>query len=327
MRADRLLSILLLLQVHRRITARELARRLEVSERTIYRDMEALSSAGIPVTAERGTGGGWLLLEAYQTNLTGLNQEEIQALFLTRPSHLLTDLGLRQASEAALIKLLAVLPSLSRRDAENAHQRIYVDVTGWHHVEENVAFLPTLYEAICKERKLQITYRRNDNVEVERVVSPLGLVAKGSTWYLVASVEEDQRTYRVSRFLAVNIMEEPCIRPADFDLVTYWNRSSTDFVSQLPRYPVTVRMEAELLDMIYQAGRYARIQRIERPGDDGRIIVHLLFEMEQSALGYLISFGPRVEIIEPQDLREKVIALAESVLALYTRSPVLVGQA
>src|SRR5437667_2235866 len=127
MRADRLLSILLLLQVHRRVTAGELARRLEVSERTIYRDMEALSTAGIPVFAERGTGGGWALLEAYRTNLTGLNEAEIQALFLTRPARLLADLGLRSASEAALIKLLAALPSISRRAAEYARQSIHVE--------------------------------------------------------------------------------------------------------------------------------------------------------------------------------------------------------
>src|SRR5712692_1757631 len=135
MRADRLLSIVLLLQIHRRMTAHALAQRLEVSDRTIYRDMDALSAAGIPVYAERGTGGGCALLEAYRTNLTGLNEAEIQALFLTGPSRLLADLGLRSASEAALIKLLAALPSMSRRQAEYARQRIHVDVASWHHTE------------------------------------------------------------------------------------------------------------------------------------------------------------------------------------------------
>src|SRR5438874_11494791 len=130
MRADRLLSILLILQVHQRITARELSKRLEVSERTIHRDMEALGAAGVPVYAERGTGGGWVLSEAYQTNLTGLNEAEIQSLFLANPPHLLADLGLRQASEGALIKLLAALPSISRRDAEFARQRLHVDGAG-----------------------------------------------------------------------------------------------------------------------------------------------------------------------------------------------------
>src|SRR6266571_7888227 len=127
MRADRLLSILLLLQVHRRMTARELARRLEVSERTIHRDMEALGFSGVPVVAERGIGGGWSLMEEYRTNLTGLSEPEIQAVFLSGPSRLLTDLGLHKASEAAFIKLVAALPSMHRRDAESVRQRIYID--------------------------------------------------------------------------------------------------------------------------------------------------------------------------------------------------------
>jgi len=186
MRADRLLSILLLLQVHRRVTARELAKRLEVSERTIHRDMEALSAAGVPVVAERGTGGGWGLLEAYQTNLTGLNEVEIQALFLTRPARLLDDLGLHQASEAALIKLLAALPSLSRRNAEYVRNRIHIDATRWSNQEEAIPYLPTLQDAIWQERKLHITYRRGDDACVERLVDPLGVVPRGvcGTWWL-----------------------------------------------------------------------------------------------------------------------------------------------
>ncbi|MGH2516608.1 MAG: helix-turn-helix transcriptional regulator, partial [Ktedonobacterales bacterium] len=138
MRADRLLSILLTLQVRRRITAGELARRLEVSERTIHRDMAALGMAGVPVVAERGTGGGWRLLEEYRTNLTGLNEAEIQALFLTRPPRLLADLGLDKASEAALIKLLAAVPSVSRAGAEDIRQRLHVDVAGWGQPDESV---------------------------------------------------------------------------------------------------------------------------------------------------------------------------------------------
>src|ERR1051325_4713574 len=129
MRADRLLSIMLLLQVHRRLTARELANRLEVSERTIHRDMDALSGAGIPVFAERGSGGGWALMEEYRTNLTGLNKEEIQALFVMNSPRLLADLGLSKASDAAHIKLRAALPSMSRGDAEYARQRIHIDAT------------------------------------------------------------------------------------------------------------------------------------------------------------------------------------------------------
>ncbi|HEX8186484.1 MAG TPA: YafY family protein, partial [Blastocatellia bacterium] len=218
MRADRLLSIMLLLQVHRRITARELASRLEVSERTIHRDMDALSGAGIPVFAERGSGGGWALMEEYRTNLTGLNKDEIQALFLVNPSRLLADLGLGKASDAALIKLRAALPSVSRDEAEYARQRIYVDLAGWNHSQETIPHLPALQEAIWRERKLRFTYERTGCDGVERLVDPLGLVAKGSAWYLVAAVEGETRSYRISRVKDVEIMDEPCARPEGFDL-------------------------------------------------------------------------------------------------------------
>src|SRR5579884_1889373 len=240
MRADRLLSILLLLQVHRRMTARELARRLEVSERTIHRDMEALSAAGVPVLAERGTGGGWKLMEGYSTNLTGLSEAEIQALFIAGPARLLADLGLRQASEAALIKLLAALPSFSRSNAQYVRNRIHIDATRWSSQEDAIPYLPTLQDAIWQERRLSMTYHRSDDTCVERLVDPLGLVAKGSVWYLVAAVEGEPRTYRVSRVQDARITDEPFVRPADFDLAAYWEQSASDFKANLPRCVLTL---------------------------------------------------------------------------------------
>lgn len=321
MRADRLLSILLLLQMHRRITARELAKRLEVSERTIHRDMEALSTAGIPVTGERGISGGWSLLEPYRTNLTGLNEAEIQVLFLTQPDRLLTDLGLHKAADAAIIKLLAALPSISRRDAEYVHQRIHIDPASWHQTEDNVASLTILQKAVLQERKLLFTYQRegnnNSTSTFERTVDPLGLVAKGSTWYLIAAIENDIRSYRVSRIQTAEVLDEPCQRPQNFDLADYWVQSSTRFVASLPRYSVTVRIAPELLEHIYHAGRYAKIESTDPPDATGWLCLRLQFEMEESACGYLLSFGPRVEIIEPLELREKVIALAKSVVEFY----------
>src|SRR5262245_42493554 len=234
MRADRLLSILLLLQVHRRQTARELARRLEVSERTIHRDMEALSAAGFPVFAERGSGGGWMLVEGYKTNLTGLNKDEIQALFLTKPLRLLADLGLEKASDAALLKLSSSLPSMHRYNAEHARQRIHIDVTGWHRSDESIHFMPLLQEAIWQEHMLKFRYQRGGGCDpVERLASPLGLVAKGSVWYLVAAVDGEVRSYRVSRILDAQVTAEPCIRPEGFDLAAYWEQSAASFKEHL----------------------------------------------------------------------------------------------
>ena len=201
MRADRLLSIMLLLQTYRRMTAHDLANRLEVSERTIHRDMESLSAAGVPVVAERGAGGGWSLMGEYRTNLTGLNEAEIQALFLARSPRLLDDLGLGKAAEAAFIKLFAAVPPAMRRDAESASQRIYVDGAGWNQSEESAPLLPFLQDAVLKDRAVRFKYQRGDDCAVVREVGPLGLVAKGGVWYLVAAIDGDIRNYRVSRVI------------------------------------------------------------------------------------------------------------------------------
>jgi predicted DNA-binding transcriptional regulator YafY len=317
MRADRLLSILMLLQVHRRMTARDLARRLEVSERTIHRDMEALGTAGIPVRAERGTGGGWMLLEGYRTNLTGLREAEIQALFLAKPPRLLADLGLDKAAEAALLKLLAALPSMQRTSAQDIRARIHVDVPGWRPSEESAPLLPLLQEAVWQERRLRLTYQRGDGTTVERVVDPLGLVAKGRVWYLVGAVEGELRTYRVSRALAAEMTAEPCVRPPDFDLATYWEQSSARFSANLPRYPAVVRVSPALLPRIREGGRFARIER-EYPADgDGWARLAMLFEEEHGACEYVLGFAPEIEVIEPDALRERVVRAAEALLARH----------
>lgn len=317
MRADRLLSILLLLQVHRRMTARELAKRLEVSERTIYRDIEALSSAGVPVTAERGSGGGCSLLAEYRTNLTGLSDAEIQAIFLTRPSHLLADLGLRQASEAAFIKLLAALPAMNRRGAEYVRQRIHIDTTGWHRSEERVECLPVLQEAIWQERKIAFTYQRGDAVMVERVADPIGLVAKGSVWYMVAIIDGELRNYRVSRVQAARMLDEPCTRPPDFDLVAYWEQSSSNFLAALPHFPVSARVSPDGLQQIHFALRFGRITRTDPPDARGWSRLIIQFENEREACGTLLGLGPEVEVIDPASLREQIIERARGVIEMY----------
>ncbi len=317
MRADRLLSILLLLQVRRRITAGELARRLEVSARTIHRDMEALGAAGIPVVAERGTGGGWRLLAEYRTNLTGLNEAEIQALFLTRPPRLLADLGLDKAAEAALIKLLAAMPSTSRSGAEDVRQRIYVDAAGWRQEREAVPCLSILQEALWQERRVRFAYPHGEEY-AEREADPLGLVAKGSAWYLVAAVAGEPRSYRVARIREAELLAEPCVRPPDFDLAAFWERSTAQFTAALPRYPARLRADPAIVRRIRTEGRYARVEREELPDADGWIPLEMLFEEEHNAVEYILSFGARIEVLEPAALREQVIAAAEALLARYT---------
>lgn len=317
MRADRLLSIMLLLQSHRRLTARDLARRLEVSERTILRDMDSLSVAGIPVFAERGAGGGWSLLDGYRTNLTGLNEVEIRALFLARSPRLLDDLGLGKAAEAAFIKLFAAVPSAKRHDAESASQRIYVDVAGWNRSEESVPLLPLLQAAVWQETRLKFTYDRGRDCNVERIADPLGLVAKGSVWYLVAVVEGDTRSYRVSRVLEAEMIDQKFIRPDGFDLVAYWRQSSAEFRSKFPRYPVVVRVHPETLPRLYYTGKFSQVENVGQPDDEGWVRVSICFQIEDVACECLLGFGDQVEIVEPQELRQKVVNRAKSVIAFY----------
>ena len=319
MRADRLLSILLLLQTGGRMNARALAERLEVSERTIHRDMEALSMAGVPVIAERGANGGWSLLEDYRTNLTGLNQAEIQALFLTQP-RLLTDLGMRQAAEGALVKLLASLPTVQRQDAEFMRARIHVDGAGWKQSVESVPCIRAIQDALWREKKLHLSYERGDQVCVERVVDPLGLVAKSGAWYLVAGVEGEIRTYRVSRVRGATILDEASQRPDGFDLAGYWEQSKAEFQANLPRYPARFRIAASMLPFFHGMLRYARVERVEAPDADGWQVVDILFEVEDEALLYGSGYGGLVEVIEPVDLREKIMDQARAVLAVYKSS-------
>jgi predicted DNA-binding transcriptional regulator YafY len=317
MRADRLVSILLLLQVQRRITAGELAKRLEVSERTIHRDMDALSGAGVPVFAERGNGGGWSLMEAYRTNLTGLNHSEIQTLFLSKPPQLLTDLGLHQASEGALIKLLAALPSISRRDAEYARQRIHIDTAGWRNSPENVSALPSLQEAIWQEREIQFVYERVGCEPAERIVDPLGLVAKGSVWYLVAMHDQAARTYRVSRIRDVRMTDRPANRPADFDLVAYWKQSAAEFKASLPRFYAKIRVSPAVQRSMLYLTRASRVENSGPPDVDGWRTLDIRFDTEEEACQFVLSFGCEAEILDPESLRTKVLAGAQSILDRY----------
>lgn len=319
MRADRLLSILLLLQHHGRMTVRQLAERLEVSERTICRDMEALSAAGVPVYAERGTGGGWFLSEGYRTTLTGLNRDEIQTVFLSN-ARLLQDLGLKEASDVALLKLSAALPAVFRRDAEYASQRIHIDGAGWHAAEEDVPHLRTLLEAVWEEKRLYLSYRREGDDAVERLVDPLGLVAKGNTWYLVAAVEGEIRTYRVSRVKSAELVEERAARPPGFDLAAYWEQSTAQFTANLPKYPALLRVHPSLLPRMKSGVRYVRFEPAGEPDADGWCSVSAQFQTFEGACEYVLGHGPLIEVTEPLQLREQVYLLAQQTAARYQQN-------
>ena len=186
MRADRLLSLLLLLQARGRLTAPKLAQELEVSERTIYRDIDALSAAGVPVYGEPGRGGGYALLDSYRTNLTGLTEGEVRALFMLSIPKPLTDLGVGQELGAALRKLAAALPSARRDDEQRVRQRFLLDAVGWEQAAESVPHLPTVHRAVWEDRRLHLKYRIGPlAVQIEQTVEPYSLVAKAGDWLVV----------------------------------------------------------------------------------------------------------------------------------------------
>ena len=321
MRADRLFSIVLLLQSHHQLTSRDLASRLEVSERTIHRDMDALSGAGIPVVAVRGANGGWSLLGEYRTDLTGLTEMEIQSLFVTKPAKLLADLHLEKAADGALLKLLASLPATFRHSAERARQRIHVDVSGWSRREEAVPVLPILQEALWLERKLRITYERGENCDaVQRLIEPFGLVAKGSVWYLVGSVDGSVRSYRVSRIAEAEVLTEHATVPADFDLPSYWEQSSSAFRSNVPNYTATFWVAREVWPRLRFAGRFARVTETDETDARGWRKAIVGFDVEEMACEYAVSFGAHLEVIEPATLRDKVIKMARATLDFYGKA-------
>ena len=319
MRADRLLAILLLLQTRGRTTARELARRLEVSERTIYRDLDALSAAGVPVIAESGPGGGCLLAPDYRTDLTGLTHDEAQSLLLAAPLGPLADLGMGGALQAGLLKLLAALPETARGAAEHARLRVHVDMRGWFRAVESTPLLPALQEAVWGDLRLRIVHAKDGGEERDRIVEPLGLVAKLSVWYLVAETADGLRVFRVSRIAAVEPTGELFSRPPGFDLASYWNEWSSSFRGTLPNYSVRLLLRPRLLPELAWAVREttADLQQRACLCADGLLQLDVDFETLADARSFLLRWGDDVVAERPHELRAAVREWSLRVAGLY----------
>ncbi|HEU5369196.1 MAG TPA: YafY family protein [Ktedonobacterales bacterium] len=323
MRADRLLSMLLLLQANRRITAQKLAEKLEVSERTIYRDLEALSAAGVPVYAERGPGGGCALLGDYRTTLTGLNEADVRTLLLSGVPRPLADLGLDKALEVALLKLVAALPSARRTDAEQARQRLHLDAAAWNTPAiDETPHLRVLQEAVWQQRKVRLSYRTRSRVVNERLVEPLGLVAKTNVWYLVSRKADEMRVYRVSRMQSVDLTDEAFERPAGFDLAAYWADWCASFRASLSHYPTALRVAPgaiPILSQFFGEGAQALLDQGDPPDAEGWVTLHPTFESIEAACSMALGLGEWVEVLEPAELRERVIQQAARIVAFYTQ--------
>ncbi len=320
MRADRLLSIIMLLQARGRLTAAELATELEVSERTIYRDIDALSGAGVPVYAERGAAGGFALLDSYRTTLTGLTEHEIRALFMLNIPAPLAELGVSQELKTALYKLAAALPATRRDDRAQVRQRVHLDSTPWHYAADATPQLQTIHQAIWQNRKIYLKYHLIFDTEVERLVTPYGIVAKSSIWYLVYAREDDVRVLQVSRVLNARVAPKTFERPPNFDLVSFWDEWCAEYKTNRPSYPVTVRVAPELVPLLphyFGERMHEEITRAAPPDDDGWVTVTLPFENLPAARDRILGFGSAIEVLAPQALRQSVLDFAAQIVTFY----------
>jgi len=316
MRASRLVQLLLFLQTRGRTTAAVLARELEVSERTIHRDVDALSAAGVPIYAERGPHGGIQLIDGYRTRLTGLTGDEAEALFLSGLPGPAAELGLGTVVAAARLKVLAALPSELRVRASRLVERFHLDAAGWFHAGEEVPHLALLAEAVWESRRLEISYRRGDS-EVDRTLDPLGLVLKAGIWYLVASSEGQVRTYRVSRIRNATVGTDAGTRPPEFDLAAYWAESITAYERDAPRVAVTIRIDPAVIGVLAEAlGSQAvrTAETIPAADPDGWVHLRVTADWPEEVPGRLISLGSRAEILDPPEVRDRAIILARRML-------------
>ncbi|MBD7967545.1 helix-turn-helix transcriptional regulator [Paenibacillus gallinarum] len=321
MRADRLIRILLLLQSQERLTTKELAQQLEVTERTIHRDMEALSVAGIPVVARRGKYGGWQLMENYRTRLTGLKKEEIMSLFLSPSQQLLKDLGYLQDWTEAREKLIASIPKNLHSEVKDVTNRLHIDSTAWRPSIEVIQVFELLHQAVWDQHKIKIEYERADGTLVTRIVEPLGLVAKGNTWYVVAASEGEIRNYRASRVISAEKLDEPFERPDGFQLASYWQESKQQFIRSLPSYEAQVEVSPDILARLKFTGRFVKIADLKKQ-EGSWISVKLNFDTEEEAKSFILGFGNQIRVIQPLQLKEQVIQMARSIIDFYNHDGV-----
>ena len=322
MRADRLLSIMMLLQGRGRMTAGRLSEELEVSERTIYRDIDALSIAGIPVYGERGPEGGYALLDSYRTRLTGLTENEVRALFMLSIPAPFAELGVDDELRAAMRKLSAALPDRSRGAEAQVRQRVHVDSVWWAQGDDPVPHLRALHDAVWQDRVVRIRYRQpfGTPAVLERAVDPYGLVVKAGLWYLVYARQGRLRVLRVSHLQDVELTPATFERDPELDLAAFWRAWCAEGERQRTDYRAVVRVAPELLQWLpHYFGERIRAAMAEAgpPDGEGWIRLELGFESLPAARERILGFGRAMEVLEPRALRLSVADFARQVVQLY----------
>jgi predicted DNA-binding transcriptional regulator YafY len=322
MRAGRLVSLLLLLQTRGRMTARELADALEVSIRTVYRDVESLGAAGVPVYADRGPAGGYQLLDGYRTRLTGLTGDEAGTLFLAGVPGPAAELGLGSMLAAAELKLRASLPGELADRADRVRDRFHLDAPGWFRGDEPTPFLSTVAEAVWSSRMLAVRYRRwKAPREVTRTLNPLGVVLKAGRWYLVAATEERTTAYRVANILEAEVLDQPASRPEVFDLAAWWAEWTERYERSVYTATATVRMtEAALRRMAYvfppEMSRVAR-ETAGPPDATGWLTTTVPIESVRHGHIELLKLGAEAEVLDPPELRASFAETAQGLATTY----------
>jgi len=314
-RADRLISILMLLQINKKLTASELSKKLEVSIRTIYRDIDTLSGIGVPIVANKGINGGIKLLGDYKTSLTGINKNELLSLFIPTSDKILEDLGVENLKYSTMLKILGNSATNQIKEFENIQNYIYIDMYTWNETNTivNTAILSVLQNAIWSSKSLKILYRKIDETkEVE--LNPLGLVCKRSIWYLVAVNNEIIKTYKVTSIESAFLMDYTFIRPYDFDLKDYWRNSTSNFKNLIPKHTFIFKVSPNILNHIKER---QFISIIETTVKENEIYLKIKFDAIWQGIEFAFGYGKDIKIIEPIEAISAIKKKALEVIDLY----------
>ena len=315
MKADRLISILMLLKVHKQLTAKDLAKRLEVSVRTIYRDIESLSSLGIPIFTDRGTNGGIKLLGDYQTSLSGLNKDELYSLFIPTGDKVLDDLGIGKLKDSTMIKLLGDSSTYQINEIKNIQDYIFIDMYTWgeNPLKVDTAILSILKEGIWNSKVLNIAYKKiNETKNV--LLNPLGLVCKRGIWYLIGENNDIIKTYKVSNIESALLTDILFDRPKDFNLEKYWKSSTSNFKSSIPKHRFTFKVNPSIVNHI-KSRQFISISNIVV--EDDNIYMDIDFDAVFQGIEFAFGYGKDIEIIYPIDARTEIKKRSSEIIKLY----------
>lgn len=315
MRADRLLSILLSLQTEGIMSAKTLAEKLEVSERTIYRDVDALSFSGVPIYAIRGSHGGFALDRHYQFDVAGLTLPEIKQLLIGQSPGPLTDLGI-ESKQTIIDKLIMNLPHSYRNEAHQFSKRIYLDPSNWFGDHDEVPSLVSIKKAIEENRWIHINYQKRKGEIISREIAPYGLVAKMDSWYLIAKRREQMRVYRVSRIHAVQFTDQVFLFPENFNIGYFWTKWCHEFEMSRPSYWAVLSVDRSVLHDRSINGGWTYKEEAQ-DDEEGRKVIRIQFETYEQALRDILSLGSKVKVIEPASLLEAVRKTIKTLVGMY----------